>query len=107
MLELNEAFCRMLRYSREELLGRRMGDLVAGEAHQSRTQRLRALSGGGSQRYEARYLRITSYNVCYTKLLRALSQRVDVVSTDQLTDVFDADSSARVFFVPVAPGWRT
>jgi len=36
----------------------------------------------------------------------ALTKRVEVVSTDQLTDVYSADPNAREIFVPVAPGWR-
>lgn len=36
----------------------------------------------------------------------ALTRRVEVVSTEQLTDIINLDSSSREFFVPVAPGWR-
>lgn len=104
MLELNEAFCRMLRYSREELIGRRIGDFVAGEEQQSRTQRLRALSGGGSQRYEARYTckdgRIIDVEVSQSALADGADRRVlfcrDVTASKLNEERRDKDERCRV-----------
>ncbi len=37
----------------------------------------------------------------------AMTKRIDVTSTEQLTDALNLDSGAREFFLPLAAGWRT
>ena len=37
----------------------------------------------------------------------AQTRRVEVVTTQQVTDIINLDSNSRDFFVPVAAGWRT
>ena len=57
ILEANEAYCRMLGYTREELIGRSVGEFDAAETEEATRAHIRDLVRAGSCRFEARHVR--------------------------------------------------
>jgi len=57
LLDVNEAYCRMSGYSREELLRMRVSDLEAREGDRLMSTRIRTVIREGSNRFESRHRR--------------------------------------------------
>ena len=55
ILEVNDAYCRMIRYSREELLAMRIPDLDIGESPARTRDHIRWIKEQGGDRFEARH----------------------------------------------------
>lgn len=57
ILDVNDTFCRMIGYSREELLKMRIQDVEANETPEEITARIREIHEGGAGRFETRHKR--------------------------------------------------
>jgi PAS domain S-box-containing protein len=56
-LEVNDAFCRLIGYSREELLGMSVLDIEALETPEETAERIRQVARVGAARFETRHRR--------------------------------------------------
>ncbi len=57
LLDVNEAYCRMIGYSRDELLQMRVGDLEANESASDTAKHIKTIIEQGSDRFETRHRR--------------------------------------------------
>lgn len=57
LLEINEAYCKMSGYTREELLGENISRLIAAESHEKTIEHIKAIIEHGSDRFEGRQRR--------------------------------------------------